>query len=52
MKKQWVKICPKCKSRDIGSNIFTYTIAKDSFNNEYKCKKCEYEGMFFPEVSK
>lgn len=52
MKKTYVRICPKCKSKNIETNMTAVTIGMGTFNNEYKCKNCGYEGMFFPEVEK
>ncbi len=48
-----IKICPKCGSRDIEE------ISKDEFSgmfwhyagkNKYKCKKCSFVSLTFPEI--
>ncbi len=47
-----VKICPKCKSVDIDSDLTASSaFGMASFDN-FKCNKCGYSGQFFPEVDK
>tara|TARA_Y100000310_G_C20689135_1_gene821038 strand:- start:291 stop:491 length:201 start_codon:yes stop_codon:yes gene_type:complete len=49
-KEKYVKICPKCGSKDVSSDLSVASIARGSFQNDFKCNKCEYKGMFFPEI--
>jgi len=39
-----IRICPKCKSKDVGMDT------SFAAENQYKCYKCGFTGMFFPEV--
>ena len=45
-------ICPKCKSKNVSPDLSAHSFAQGSVFNKYKCNKCGYEGMFFPEVNK
>jgi transposase-like protein len=45
MAEKFIRICPKCKSRDITLDVSTLSY------NRYKCKNCGYAGVFFIEVS-
>lgn len=44
------RICPKCKGRDIKSDLSSHSFAQGSIFNKFKCNKCGFEGIFFPEV--
>ncbi len=44
------RICPRCKSTDISSDLSAQAYGKGSFFNEYKCNDCGYTGQFFPEI--
>jgi transposase-like protein len=46
------KVCPKCKSTDISPDLSISSYGSGTFFNAYKCNKCGYSGMFFPEVKK
>lgn len=52
MKNKTKRICPKCKSEDISSDLSAHSFAQGSIFNQYKCNKCGYAGMFFPEINK
>ena len=46
------RICPKCKSKNIEADLSAHSFAQGSVFNQYKCNKCGYAGMFFPEINK
>lgn len=50
MPKKLKRICPRCKSTDISSDLSAQAYGKGSFFNSYKCNKCGYSGQFFPEI--
>lgn len=47
-----MKICPKCKSKDVIPDFSSEAYAKGSFFNQYRCNKCGYTSQFFPEIKK
>ncbi len=47
-----IRICPKCKSKDVSADLSAQSYAQGSFFNQYKCNKCGHTGQFFPEISK
>ncbi|HJW97308.1 MAG TPA: hypothetical protein VJ485_04065 [archaeon] len=47
---KFVRICPKCKSNDLSHDMSVGAIARGSVYNSYKCNKCGYTGIFFPEI--
>jgi len=48
--KKSIKICPKCRSADIGADFSAHSFAQGSVFNKYKCNSCGFEGIFFPET--
>ena len=42
-----IKFCPQCGSKDIEALISVISYMEGF--NRFKCNKCGYEGMFFPE---
>jgi len=46
-----VRICPKCKSKNISPDFSRQTFGEQSEFNAYKCNECGYRGSFFPEIS-
>ncbi|MDP7458367.1 MAG: hypothetical protein QGH47_06585 [Candidatus Woesearchaeota archaeon] len=44
-----MRFCPKCKSENVEKDLSTESFAQGSFFNKYKCNKCKFEGIFFPE---
>lgn len=50
MPKKFVRICPKCKSMDLSIDLSVQSYARGSFFNQFKCNKCGYSEIFFPEV--
>lgn len=49
-KEKYLKICPKCKSIDIGPDKSTLQQIGVLPQN-YICKKCGYSGFVFPEIA-
>jgi hypothetical protein len=47
--KHWVKVCPKCGSKDV-EGVGALGIA-DAFSNLNFCKTCGFQGPLFPEIS-
>jgi ribosomal protein L37E len=45
-KKQFVKICPRCGSKNVDRDVATYNIAP-----YYICKSCGFGSPLFPEIS-
>jgi len=43
-----IRFCPKCKSTDIEGDLSVQSFVEGY--NRFKCNKCGYSGMFFPEV--
>ena len=50
--KKSVRICPKCKSKNVSPDFSRQTFGEQSEFNAHKCNKCGYRGIFFPEVNK
>ena len=50
MDKEYIQICPKCKSDNITSNMTAASLGMGTFQNEFRCLNCGHEGMFFPEI--
>ncbi len=48
MKKKYIKICPKCKSIDIG--LRPQSLWFFGLPPTFKCNKCNYIGYIFPEI--
>jgi len=48
--KKSLRICPKCGSSDIKAELDAQSYAQGSIFNKYKCNKCGFEGILFPEV--
>ncbi|MCX6815874.1 MAG: hypothetical protein NT120_03410 [Candidatus Aenigmarchaeota archaeon] len=46
-KEKWVRVCPKCNSKDV-----FLSIAGIIGGSQYKCGKCGFTGVVFPEISK
>lgn len=49
---KFVRICPKCKSTDTSPDLSFQAYGSGSIFNSFKCNKCGYTGVFFPEVDK
>ena len=47
-----IRICPKCKSDDVSPDFSLQTFGEKSEFNKWKCNKCGYISIFFPEVNK
>lgn len=47
-----IRICPKCKSKNVSPDFSLKTFGEASEFNKHKCNKCGYRGIFFPEVKK
>jgi len=47
-----VRICPKCKSTDVSRDLSAAAYARGSIFNQYRCNRCGYTGIFFPETDK
>lgn len=45
-----VRICPKCKSRDVSNDLSVASYAQGAIFNKYICNNCGYNAMFFPVV--
>jgi predicted nucleic-acid-binding Zn-ribbon protein len=50
MPKKFVRVCPKCRSMDVSHDMSVEAIARGSVFNNFKCNKCGYTGIFFPEI--
>ena len=46
-KEKYVRVCPKCRSLDVVSDL---TLAFLGENSTLKCRECGYTNTFFPEV--
>lgn len=44
------RICPKCKGIDVTTDWSVANIAREFANPSFKCNKCGYTGVFFPEI--
>lgn len=51
MSKKLIRFCPKCKSTDVIPDLSLQSYGRGSFFNQYKCNKCGFTGLFFPEVA-
>ncbi len=47
-----MRICPKCKSKNVSPDFSLKTFGEKSEFNKWKCNKCGYSSIFFPELSK
>ena len=47
-----IRICPKCKSKNVSPDFSLQTFGEKSEFNKWKCNKCGYSSIFFPEVKK
>jgi len=47
-----IRICPKCKSKNIKADFSAHSFAQGSVFNKYKCNNCGFAGIFFPEIDK
>ena len=47
-----IRICPKCKSKNVSPDFSRQTFGEQSEFNANKCNKCGYRGIFFPVISK
>ena len=47
-----IRICPKCKSKDVSPDFSQKTFGEQSEFNKFKCNDCGYSSIFFPEVGK
>ena len=45
-----IRICPKCKSKNVSPDFSLKTFGEKSEFNKFKCNKCSYSSIFFPEV--
>ena len=50
MPNKFVRVCPKCLSRNIESDLSAEAYGASNFFNSYKCNDCQYAGQFFPEL--
>ena len=46
------KICPKCKSPDVSPDFSIQAFGQKAEFNKYKCNKCGFNSIFFPEIIK
>ncbi|OYT41576.1 hypothetical protein B6U80_01120 [Candidatus Pacearchaeota archaeon ex4484_26] len=46
-KKEYVKVCPKCKSLDVRADFKLAWLGEAS---TFRCNNCGYTNSFFPEV--
>jgi predicted RNA-binding Zn-ribbon protein involved in translation (DUF1610 family) len=45
---KWIKICPRCGSRDVkGGPLYGMGV----FPKPYKCLNCGFVGFLFPEIN-
>ncbi len=44
------RVCPKCRSTDVSRDLSAAAYARGSIFNQYRCNKCGYTGIFFPET--
>ena len=51
-KEKTVKICPKCGSEDLSSDLSVQSYAQGGFFNNMVCNNCGFSGQFFPEMDK
>ena len=45
-----MRICPKCKSKSVSPDFSLKTFGEKSEFNKWKCNKCGYSSIFFPEI--
>ena len=50
-KSKTVKVCPKCGSMDVSSDLSVQSYAQGGFFNNMVCNNCGYSGQLFPEVN-
>ena len=43
----WVKICPRCNSREIEPRGM---ISKEAYSSDWVCMSCGFQGPTFPEI--
>ncbi len=49
MKEEFVKVCPRCRSIDIGFS--KNRLAAFGLPQTYFCRKCGFRGYSFPEIN-
>jgi len=47
---KFVRVCPKCRSRDLSHDMSVQAFGRGAEFNSFKCNKCGHTGIFFPEV--
>jgi predicted RNA-binding Zn-ribbon protein involved in translation (DUF1610 family) len=50
MEAKMVRVCPKCLSTDVVRDLSLESYGKGTFFNQFKCNKCGFTGIVFPEV--
>jgi predicted RNA-binding Zn-ribbon protein involved in translation (DUF1610 family) len=46
-----VRVCPKCLSTDVVRDLSLQSYSKGTFFNQFKCNKCGFTGIIFPEIT-
>ena len=46
-KERWVRICPKCGSKDVEARGMVWDLA---YSQTWVCRTCGFQGSLFPEV--
>lgn len=50
MKEKWVKVCPKCGSKDITIVSLKSKFIVFGIPTQYRCNKCGYLSFIIPEI--
>ena len=49
-KEEYLRFCPKCKSKNVSPDFSIKTFGEKSEFNKYKCNNCGFSSIFFPEI--
>ena len=51
MNKEYIRMCPECKSTNVSPDMSADSYSKGLLN-QYKCNDCGFSGIGFPEILK